>query len=393
MYGDSRGAIFMWAMGITHHEHGSDNVAMIANLALARGMVGREGAGLMPIRGHSNVQGIGSVGFTPSLKEGFLKKMEELYGLKAPEWEGMDSMGCIHAAEAGEIDFALMLGGNFYASNPDLRYAERALSNIGTTVHISTKLNQGHVVPRPMRDGGEIIILPTLTRDEELQTTTQESMFSYVRLSEGGMRGPQGKLRTESDIVTSIGGRLLPDGPVDFLSLKNHDDVRRVMAGVVPGYEEVGKIGETKKEFHVADRVRHAPKFNFPDGRARFLAVETPRFDLADDELMLMTIRSEGQFNTVVYEEHDRYRNQASRDVIMMSDADIGRLGLRDGERVTVVSETGRLENIRISRYDVSSGSAAMYYPEANVLVPTRVDDRSRTPGFKNVRVRIERGS
>ncbi|MGE3800038.1 MAG: FdhF/YdeP family oxidoreductase [Candidatus Kapaibacterium sp.] len=393
MYAEAKGAIFMWAMGITHHEHGSDNVAMIANLALARGMVGREGAGLMPIRGHSNVQGIGSVGFTPELKDGFLKRMEELYELNVPAWKGMDSMECIHAAHKGDVDFALLMGGNFYASNPALHYAEEALSRIGTTVHISTKLNQGHVVPRPVADGGEVIILPTFTRDEELQTTTQESMFSYVRLSEGGMRGPQGKLRTETDIVTSIAGRLLPDGPVDFLSLKNHNDVRQVMAQVVPGYEGVGKIGQTKEEFHVAGRVRHQPRFNFPDGRARFIAVKTPHFDYGDRELMLMTIRSEGQFNTVVYEEHDRYRNQSSRDVIMMSSADIERLGLRDGERVTVVSETGQMENIRVSRYDVTPGSAAMYYPEANILVPTFVDNQSRTPGFKNVRIRIESNS
>lgn len=389
MYAAARNAIFMWAMGITHHEHGSENVMMIANLALARGMVGRPAAGLMPIRGHSNVQGIGSVGFAPELKEGFLKKMEELYGLKVPDWKGMDSMACVHAARAGEIDVALMMGGNFYASNPDLNYACAALSNIATVVHISTKLNQGHVVPRPARAGGLSIILPTFTRDEELQPTTQESMFNYVRLSDGGMAGPKGRIRTETDIVTSIGGRLLPEGPLRFLGLKNHDDIRQMMAATVPGYEEVERIGETKKEFYVAGRVRHRPRFNFPDGRARFLTVETPVFELEPDELRLMTIRSEGQFNTVVYEEHDRYRNQPSRDVIMMNPEDIRRLGLRDGERVTVESGAGRMENVRVSAYRISPGGAAMYYPEANVLVPTRVDGRSRTPAFKNVVVRV----
>ena len=389
MYSESNGAIFMWAMGITHHEHGSDNVSMIANLALARGMVGREGAGLMPIRGHSNVQGVGSVGITPTLKEEFMRKMEELYGLSMPEWKGLDSMSCIHAAHEGEIDFALMMGGNFYASNPDLNYAKDALSQIRTSVHISTKLNQGHVVPRPLREGGEVVILPTYTRDEELQTTTQESMFNYVRLSDGGMRGPQGKLRTESDIVTSIGGRLLPNGPVDFLSLKNHEDIRRVMAEVVPGYEEIEKVDTIRKEFYVSGRVRHEPRFSFPDRRARFIPVTTPKFELGENELILMTIRSEGQFNTVVYEEHDRYRNQSSRDVLMMNKVDMQRLGLHGGERVTVVSETGRLENIQVSRYNVANGCAAMYYPEANALVSNRVDERSRTPAYKNVRIRV----
>src|SRR5690606_15854606 len=170
-----------------------------------------------------------SVGFTPALKDGFLRKMEELYGLQMPDWEGMDSMACIHAAARGEIDVALMLGGNFYASNPDLTYAGSALAKIPTTIHISTKLNQGHVIPLPEASDGEVLILPTLTRDEELQSTTQESMFNYVRLSDGGMRGPRGELRTETDIITSIGGRLLPDGRVNFVGLKNHDAIRMVI--------------------------------------------------------------------------------------------------------------------------------------------------------------------
>ena len=390
MYASCNNAIMMWAMGITHHEHGSENVMMIANLALSRGMVGRPGAGLMPIRGHSNVQGVGSVGFTPELKENFLKKMEELYELKMPQENGLDSMSCIHEAGKGNMDVALMLGGNFYASNPDLGYAQKALENITTVVHVNTKLNQGHVVVQPKRENGAVIILPTFTRDEETQTTTQESMFSYVRLSDGGVRGPHGHLRTETDIVTSIGGRLLPEGPVNFLGLKNHEDIRRVIAQVVPGYEELEDIGHTKTEFYVSGRVRHTPHFNFPDGKARFHAVATPTQELNDNEVLLMTIRSEGQFNTVVYEEHDRYRNQSSRDVIMMNAGDMKRMKLRDGDRITVTSGTGRLERIRVVGYDIAPGCAAMYYPEANVLVPTAVDGKSRTPGFKNVKVQVE---
>lgn len=393
MYAEAEGAIFMWAMGITHHDHGSDNVSMIANLAMARGMVGRPGAGLMPIRGHSNVQGIGSVGFTPELKSGFLTKMEELYGLTVPEWEGMDSIACVHAAARGEIDVALMLGGNFYASNPDLRYAGGALSRIRTTIHISTKLNQGHVVPMPEDPDGEVIILPTFTRDEELQSTTQESMFNYVRLSDGGMRGPRGELRTETDIITSIGGRLLPDGPVDFLGLKNHDDIRKVIAAVVPGYENLEDIGEDHREFHVAGRVRHEPHFNTADRKGHFIPVQTPVPEIGPEDLQLMTIRSEGQFNTVVYEEHDRYRNQASRDVILMNREDIAARGLVDGDRVCVRSEVGEMQKIRVAGYDIAPGCAAMYYPEANVLATTRVDRRSKTPAFKDVRVRVEKST
>ncbi len=391
LYAASRNAVFMWAMGITHHEHGTDNVLAISNLALARGMVGRPHAGLMPIRGHSNVQGIGSVGFAPELKAGLLKAMEDLYGLKAPQGKGLDSIGSVHAAHQGRIDAAILMGGNFYAANPDLAYAATALGRIGTAVHISTKLNQGHVCVAPEREGGAVIILPTCVRDEELQTTTQESMFSFVRLSDGGMARPSHELKSEVEIITSIGARLLPaDGPIDFHAMRNHDEIRRVIARVVPGYAPAAAIAATRQEFHVEGRVRHQPNFPLPGGRARFIDVATPRDPLAPGELRLMTIRSEGQFNTVVYEENDRYRNQPTRDVILMHPDDIAALGLRDGARVTVRSATGAMPDIRVAAYDIARGCAAMYYPEANVLVGTRVDPKSGTPAYKNVRVRVE---
>ncbi len=390
MYASSNNAIFMWAMGITHHEHGVDNVLAIANLALVRGMVGRPHAGLLPIRGHSNVQGIGSVGFTPAMKSGFLKAMEELYGLKAPRDKGLDSMNSIHAAHREDMDFALLMGGNFYAANPDRQYSTDAFARIRTLVHISTKLNQGHVCVTPKRDAAEVFILPTCVRDEELQSTTQESMFSFVRLSDGGMKHPSKELKSEVDIITNIGARLLPaDGPINFRAMRNHDEIRMVMARTVPGYSKAGAIGTTGKEFHVEGRVKHEPRFLFPDGRARFQKVDTPLDNLNPGELRLMTIRSEGQFNTVVYEEHDRYRNQRSREVILMNAGDIEALGLSDGDRVTVCSETGEIRNVRVAAYNIARSCAAMYYPEANALVGSRVDAKSGTPAFKNVRIKV----
>jgi molybdopterin-dependent oxidoreductase alpha subunit len=390
IYGAAKNAIFMWAMGITHHEHGVDNVLAISNLALARGMVGRPHAGLMPIRGHSNVQGVGSVGFTPELKAGFLKAMEDFYGLKTPKEKGLDSINSVRAAHRSEIDFALLMGGNFFAANPDRTYSLEAFQRIRTTVYISTKLNQGHVCVTPSREGAEVFILPTCVRDEELQSTTQESLFSFVRLSEGGMKPLSKELKSEVEIITNIGARLLPpDGPIDFRTMRNHDEIRCVMARTVPGYAQAGEIGKTRKEFHVEGRVRHEPTFPFPDGRARFQAVDTPDDNLGPGELRLMTIRSEGQFNTVVYEEHDRYRNQRTRDVIMLNADDMNALGLNDGDRVAVSSETGVLRNVRVAAYNIARSCAAMYYPEANALVPSRVDVKSGTPGYKNVRIRI----
>jgi anaerobic selenocysteine-containing dehydrogenase len=299
-------------------------------------------------------------------------------------------MSSIHAAYREEMDFALLMGGNFYAANPDRRYSADAFARIRTLVHINTKLNQGHVNVTPAREGAEVFILPTCVRDEELQSTTQESLFNFVRLSQGGMKRPSSELKSEVEIITSIGARLLPDGgPIDFRKMRNHDEIRTVMSRTVPGYAKIGAIGKTGTEFHVEGRVRHEPRFPLAGGRARFQAVDTPDDTLQPDELRLMTIRSEGQFNTVVYEEHDRYRNQSSRDVIMMNPADMKARALSEGDRVVVASETGEMRNVRVAPYNIALRCAAMYYPEANVIVGSRVDAKSGTPAFKHVRVKV----
>src|SRR5262245_5001804 len=182
MYVRANHAVFGWTMGITHHLHGEDNVRMIASLALLRGMVGRPHAGLMPIRGHSNVQGVGSVGVTPQLKQAILERCEARLGIAVPKSPGLDTMACMEAADRGEMDVAVCLGGNLYGSNPEAAFAERAISRLGCVAYLSTTLNKGHAWGRAR----ETLVLPVLPRDEEPQPTTQESVFSYVRLSDGG---------------------------------------------------------------------------------------------------------------------------------------------------------------------------------------------------------------
>ncbi|MBL8796476.1 MAG: molybdopterin-dependent oxidoreductase, partial [Planctomycetia bacterium] len=178
LYATARTAVFGWTMGITHHEHGVANVHAIINLALLRGMVGRPGAGLLPIRGHSNVQGIGSVGVVPNLKQVVLDNLEATLGTKLPRTPGLDTMACVEAAHRGEMRSALCLGGNLYGSNPDAKFASEALGKLELVTYLSTTLNTGHVWGR----GRETLILPVLARDEETQQTTQESMFNFVRL-------------------------------------------------------------------------------------------------------------------------------------------------------------------------------------------------------------------
>lgn len=376
--------ILMWAMGLTHHEHGVDNIGALGNLALARGWLGRPGAGLMPIRGHSNVQGVGSVGFSPALKSAFADAMERHYGVRAAASPGLDTYGSMVAAHEGRIDAAILLGGNLWGSNPDLAWAGQALSRIGLTASITTKLNPGHVHGR----GRTAFVLPVYARDEERQATTQESMFNFVRLSDGGQSAPDGELKSEVEVVCALAARVLPDGPFPFERMTDHRAVREAIARVVPGWEALTEIDRGGGEFQIAGRTFHRPEFATPSGKARAPVVPIPDDDRDPDTFRLMTFRSEGQFNTVVYEEEDLYRGIDRRDVVLLAAEDLERLGLSEGDPVEVSTGTGSLDVVAMA-IDIPPGNAAMYYPEANVLVPRRIDPASGTPAFKSVAARI----
>lgn len=384
-YVAAKNVVFAWCMGITHHLHGTNNVQMIANVALLRGMVGRRGAGVMPIRGHSNVQGLGSVGVTPALKTAMLEKLEDRLGIKVPQSPGYDTMACMQAAHDGDMDFALCLGGNLYGSNPDLQFAATAMDRIKCITYLSTTLNSGHA----WGTGETTVVLPVLARDEEAQATTQESMFSFVRMSDGGRArfpGPRSEVSALASLAEEAFG---PESPVDFQTLQQHQNIRDLIGELVPGYEGMLGIDETKEEFHVTGRALQDYQFPTESGRARFHAPCLPDLQFQPDEFRLMTVRSEGQFNSVVYEERDLYRGQDRRDVVLMNADDLQRLNLKADQPVRVRSEAGELRMIRVREYDIRAGNVLMYYPEANVLVPRDVDPLSKTPGFKGVKVSI----
>jgi molybdopterin-dependent oxidoreductase alpha subunit len=388
----AKNVVIGWCMGITHHLHGTNNVQMIANVALLRGMVGRRGAGLMPIRGHSNVQGMGTVGVAPALKQAMLKRYEEQLGIAVPASPGYDTMACMQAAARGEMDFALCLGGNLYGSNPDSRHALEGLNRLKTVVYLSTTLNTGHA----FGTGEETLILPVLPRDEEPEPTTQESMFSFVRLSDGGPARFPGP-RSEVSILAQIGQELFASKNgqgserIDWKKLESHQAIRELIAELVPEYASMNQLDETKEEFHVPGRAVEGYRFPTQSGRAKFHNVPLPdQKPLGEKQLRLMTIRSEGQFNAVVYDEEDIYRRQERRDVILMNPEDIQRKGLTPNQRVKVTSVAGEMRYILVRDYDIRPGNAAMYFPEANVLVPHTVDPLSKTPGFKHVIVTVE---
>ncbi|NUM54481.1 MAG: FdhF/YdeP family oxidoreductase [Candidatus Hydrogenedentes bacterium] len=387
-YAASKGAVFAWAMGVTHHAHGVQNVQAIGNVALMRGMLGRRYAGLLPIRGHSNVQGIGSMGVTPKLKAEVLKKLEERFGVSLPTRPGQDTMGSMIDASQGKVRVAFCIGGNLYGSNPDANFAADALSRIDLVVYMNTTLNTGHA----MGLGKETIILPVLARDEERQSTTQESMFNYVRLSDGGPVRHVGP-RSEVEVVAGIAKRVFGESsPVDWRKMEEHNAIREAIAAIIPGYREIEAVDKTKQEFQLAGRTFHAPKFATPSGKANFHTVPIPKLKgNGNGSLRLMTLRSEGQFNTVVYEDEDYYRGQERRDVILLNKGDIESLGVKENDTVTVRSSCGALQNVVVRAFDIRAGNAAMYYPEANVLVPRDIDPASKTPAFKSIEIRIER--
>jgi molybdopterin-dependent oxidoreductase alpha subunit len=388
IYAAADRVIFSWTMGITHHAHGVQNVQAITNLALSRGKVGRKGCGLMPIRGHSNVQGIGSVGVTPQLKQAIFNNLRDHFHLQLPVTAGKDTLGCMESAAGGTMKLGFCLGGNLYGSNPDAKFAAAAMEKLQMSVFLSTTLNTGHV--HGLAD--QTIILPVLARDEEPEITTQESMFNYVRVSDGGPRRLPGP-RSEVQIIAELGKRLQVGQPaIEWDQLGQTKTIRRWIAKVVPGFEAIEQVDSTKQEFQIAGRTLHQPTFPTADGRAQLHVHSLP--DLmaqGPDELRLMTVRSEGQFNTVVYEEEDLYRHQDRRDVILMHPVDLQRLGLQHDQPVTVTSSTGAMQGLLARSFEqIRPGNALMYYPEANVLVPRQADPQSRTPAFKCIPIKVQ---
>jgi anaerobic selenocysteine-containing dehydrogenase len=351
---------------------------------LLRGQIGRPGAGRLPLRGHSNVQGIGTIGVKPVLGKDVLAAMERAFGMTLPTGKGFDTMAAMQAADAGKIDAAIIMGGNLFQATPDSKWARAAFDRIGFKLFLTTTINRGHIEGV---DSGESLILPVTARDEEWQPTTQESMFNYVRLSDGGIDRLD-NVRPEVAILAELAMRMLPDSPIDWSAFQQHKTIREAIAKIVPGMEPLADIDEAKREFHIANRLMHTPVFHTADGKAHFVTRPTPTPHSAP--LMLTTVRSEGQFNTIIYERTDSYRGGADRWTVMLCAADITAHGLTDGSKANLCSANGRMEGVTIKAFDLAKGSVMAYYPEANVLTGTAVDPRSKTPSFKATPVWFE---
>ncbi len=378
--------VFAWGMGLTHHLHGVQNIEQVANLALLRGMLGKPEAGLLPLRGHSNVQGIGTIGVKPVLPGDVFEQLQNRLGVTLPTAPGLDTMAAMQAADAGGIDLALMMGGNLYASNPNAAWAAQALNRIACKIFLTTTLNAGHLHGL---DDSEALVLPVCARDEEWQATTQESMFNYVRLSDGGITR-HASVRPESHILCDLAEKLINRGTFDFSVFKNHASVRETIAATVPGMQDLAHIDVARKEFHIRNRLLHTPEFATASGKCSFRVAPLPAVDDSLFKYTLATVRSEGQFNSIVYEEQDSYRDVPTRWSVLMSPADMRKLGLSRGSHVTLRSQFGVMAAVEVFPFDLPAGNLLAYFPEANLLSGTEVDPRSRTPAFKSIQVAVQ---
>ncbi|MBW4696129.1 MAG: FdhF/YdeP family oxidoreductase [Lyngbya sp. HA4199-MV5] len=401
--GTSERVVFGWAMGITQHENGVDNVFSIANTALLTGNAGKEGAGTMPVRGHSNVQGFGSMGVTVKLKKEIQEALEKLLGRSLSKVQGYHTRDLIEAADAGKVDTLLCLGGNLYGANPDTTQAKRAIGNIETVIYVATKPNPGHFNGLAKHN---TIVIPVLNRFENPHKTTVESGNNFVRLNDTGKTHlKEADLISEVEFLTEIAHRILSDDPIDWRKLQDTKYVRQLIAQTIPGYEKIGAIDETNEEFTIGGRIFTEPKFATPSGKASMFATPLPKLTLPESHtfgvsdtsngivLALMTGRSYSQHNTVVYKIGDHYRGMPHRNCILMNRLDAEQAGFQAHQRVTVQGDAGKLENVEVIYGAVRPGAAVMFYPEVNVVFKARIEPRSGTPAYKRVPVFVHASS
>jgi molybdopterin-dependent oxidoreductase alpha subunit len=399
LIGKSESVVFAWAMGITQQKNGVENVFSIANTALITGNAGKIGAGTMPIRGHSNVQGFGSMGVTVNLREEIKQALSKLLGKPLNETPGYHTRDLITAAELGKINTLFCLGGNLYAANPDLQQAKQALSQIETIFYVATKPNLGHFHGLGKQ---QTLILPVFNRFENPHKTTTESGNNFVRLNDAGkshLQPDNSDLISEVELITEIAHRLHDENPINWRKLQDTIYVRELIAKTIPGYEKIGTIDQNQEEFTIKGRIFKEPNFPTFDGKAQMFVTPLPQlvlpnqsaFDVAENQpgivVILGTGRSYGQHNTVVYRNEDKYRNMPHRHCILMNSLDIKKAEFQEHQRVTVKGNAGELENIEIICGAIREGVAFMFYPEANVLFKAEIDPKSGTPAYKRVAV------
>lgn len=398
-YAKSNATIITYGMGITQHNKGTSNVRLIADLLLLRGNIGKPGAGICPLRGHSNVQGNRTVGITEKPSAAFLSRIEEVFGFTPPTKHGHDAVMATQAMISGQAKALICLGGNFAVAMPDHEQAFPAMQKLDLSVHVGTKLNRTHLLVAK-----ETWIFPCLGRTElDMQRTgrqsiTVEDSMSMVHASSGKLRPASPHLLSEPAIVAGMAMAALPDSKVNWEALvADYDLIRDRIEQTIPGFTDYNQRIRTPGGFRMplppTERI-----WPTATGKAMFSVfegVDENAKGVGEDVLRLITLRSHDQYNTTIYALDDRYRGVfGRRDILFMNEEDMAGLGLEHGDRVDIETalpgHAQRLEDITLVAYNIARGSVGAYYPEANVLVPLDyLDKESGTPSYKSVPVRL----
>ncbi len=394
---DSERIILCWCLGVTQHRNGTENVQEMMNLLMLRGAIGKQGAGPCCVRGHSNVQGDRTMGVWERPTEQFLDRLAAAFNFEPPRRPGFDSQETIVAMHQGRVKVLISLGGNLLMAMSDTRYAAEAMQKTNLYVRIGTKLNRNDLVV-----GRQAIILPCLGRTEldqrggldgrppRIQVTTTENSMGIVQGSVGRFTPASPQLLGETEIICRMAHAVLGKrATVDWLAwADDYDNIRDGVSKVIPGFENFNEGARRPGGFYLPNPTRDH-HYQTPTGKALFTVNAIPKRDLKPGELALTTVRSHDQFNTTIYDLHDRYRGiHNERRVVMMNSEDIVERGLINGQRVDVMSHVGDQQRVArsffIANYPIPRGCAAMYFPEANILIPVQnVDSISNCPAFK----------
>lgn len=409
MYRRAERVVMCWAMGLTQHRHSVPTIKEVVNLQLLRGNVGKPGAGLSPVRGHSNVQGDRTMGIDEKPPQALLDNIERRFKFQVPREHGHNTVQAIKAMEEQRAKVFIGLGGNFAQATPDTPRTHAAMRNCDLTVHIATKLNRSHLVT-----GRDALILPCLGRtDIDMQASgpqgvTVEDTFSMVHISYGQLKPRAQTLRSEPAIIAGIAKATLGHHPIDWdWVIADYGRIRDLIEETIPGFSDFNQKLTQPGGFHLGNAAAER-RWNTETGLAQFSSSELPErlvnqavLDQGHTpDLILQTMRSHDQYNTTLYGLNDRYRGVfGMREVVFINEADIRKLGFEPGDKVDMVSlwEDGkerRVAGFTLVAYDIPQGQAAAYYPETNPLVPLdSYGDKTYTPTSKFIAIKLEKSS
>lgn len=393
--------IVCWAMGLTQHKNGVENIKEYVNLLLLKGAIGKPNAGTCPVRGHSNVQGDRSVGIQHFVDKALNQRIKKHLGFDPPEEEGVDTVGAMRAMYEGKAKFFMCLGGNFLMAASDTHYTAKGIENCDLTVQVSTKLNRTHLVT-----GKTALLLPTLGRSEkdmkngQLRHFTVENSMGRVRNSKGLLKPASDAVKSEPEIIAEIAHAYFRGNhTVNWKAMgEDYGLIRQKIDQVAKGFRDTERRAGGAG-YYLPNNVRIRDFSMLPDKKAQFSINKLPNHTLAPGEYMLMTIRSHDQFNTTIYGLDDRYRGVYNeRRVLFMNIKDMEAAGLKKRDVVDISSNYDSVQRTAhkfiVLPYEIPRGDMAAYFPETNVLVPyDHFADKSKTPISKSIKVSLKKMS